>query len=152
MSYNLSKKADISKLIVDSYKNWTGKSLLEDSLSQEEISEALFSLPAVVVSHDNQADPIFHYGNKAALDLWELDLQEFLETPSRNTTELVVQEERAKLLEEVNKNGFIDNYSGVRISSTGKRFYIKQATVWNLINKNNEYLGQAASFSDWEYL
>ena len=152
ISSDNSKIIQLSKLIVDSYKHWTGKSLIEDSLEQEEIAEALFLLPAVLVSHNNQVDPIFHYGNKAALALWELDLEEFLRTPSRRTTQEALQAERRKLLEEVNKHGFIDNYSGIRVSSTGKRFYIKNAIVWNLIGKDQEYLGQAASFSEWDYL
>ena len=152
ISSDNSKIIQLSKLIVDSYKHWTGKSLIEDSLEQEEIAEALFLLPAVLVSHNNQVDPIFNYGNKAALALWELDLEEFLRTPSRRTTQEALQAERRKLLEEVNKHGFIDNYSGIRVSSTGKRFYIKNAIVWNLIGKDQEYLGQAASFSEWDYL
>ena len=40
-------------------------------------------------------------------------------TPSRLTAEPVAREERARLLDEVTRNGFIANYAGVRISSRG---------------------------------
>jgi len=75
-----------------------------------------------------------------------------LRTPSRLTAETIEQQARQKLLDEVSANGFIDDYSGVRISSTGRRFKIEKATVWNLLDQSNICHGQAAIFSDWTYL
>lgn len=72
--------------------------------------------------------------------------------PSRLSAEPVSREERARLLAEVSKNGFIDNYTGVRISRTGKRFLIEHAIVWNLLDEQGVYRGQAAMFRDWKYL
>lgn len=59
--------------------------------------------------------------------------------------------ERARLLQQVTEHGFINDYSGVRISKTGKRFVIEQATVWNLIGTAGTICGQAATFSRWRY-
>jgi hypothetical protein len=56
------------------------------------------------------------------------------------------------LLATVNQHGFIDDYRGVRISKSGRRFMIEQATVWNLLDENGAPYGQAASFSQWEYI
>jgi predicted DNA-binding protein (UPF0251 family) len=56
------------------------------------------------------------------------------------------------LLEAVTERGFIDDYSGVRISKTGRRFRIAQATVWNLLNQEGKPCGQAAMFDHWEFL
>jgi len=36
---------------------------------------------------------------------------------------------------------------GVRISRTGKRYMVSDFTVWNLLNEENNYYGQAATFS-----
>jgi hypothetical protein len=47
------------------------------------------------------------------------------------------------------QDAFIDDYSGVRVSSTGRRFLIERATVWNLVDARGAYRGQAAAFSDW---
>ena len=63
-----------------------------------------------------------------------------------------VREERAKLLETVTRCGFIDDYSGIRISKSGRRFRISQATVWNLLTEENQPCGQAAMFEHWEFL
>ncbi|HIH44407.1 MAG TPA: MEKHLA domain-containing protein, partial [Candidatus Methanoperedenaceae archaeon] len=73
-------------------------------------------------------------------------------TPSRITAEPVNREERARVLEQVRQNGFTDSYQGVRISRTGRRFLVEQATVWNILDENERYAGQAATFSQWRYL
>jgi hypothetical protein len=69
--------------------------------------------------------------------------------PSRLTAEDKIREERAALMKRVTEYGYIDDYSGVRISKSGKRFLIEQATVWNLMDSEGVYHGQAALFSDW---
>jgi len=56
------------------------------------------------------------------------------------------------LLERVNRRGFIDDYSGIRISATGRRFRIQRATVWNVIDTHGAPAGQAVMFRDWKYL
>ncbi len=77
---------------------------------------------------------------------------ELTRTPSRLTAEAPNREERARLLAAVTAHGFIDDYSGIRISKTGRRFRIAQATVWNLLDEHGIYAGQAAMFSRWEFL
>jgi hypothetical protein len=108
--------------------------------------------PFVLVSHGTEEDPVLNYGNAAALKLWEMSWEELTRTPSRLTAEAPNREERARLLAAVTKNGFIDDYSGIRISQTGRRFRIAQATVWNLLDEKGNYAGQAAKFSHWEFL
>ncbi|MDE0827408.1 MAG: MEKHLA domain-containing protein [Akkermansiaceae bacterium] len=67
----------------------------------------------------------------------------------RFTAQAPNRAERARLLERVTTHGFIDDYSGVPISSTGQRFHIDQATVWNLLDDNGNKIGQAATFAQW---
>jgi hypothetical protein len=45
--------------------------------------------------------------------------------------------------------GFVDDYAGVRISRTGKRFRIEQAIVWNVVDAEGKDHGQAATFAHW---
>ena len=59
------------------------------------------------------------------------------------------RDERRRLLDEVGRHGFIENYSGIRISKTGRRFRINHATVFNLLDPAGQYVGQAATFEDW---
>jgi MEKHLA domain len=99
-----------------------------------------------------EADPVLNYGNAAALALWEMSWEELTRTPSRLTAEVLNREERARLLAAVTACGFIDDYSGVRISKTGRRFKISWATVWNLLTADDHPCGQAAMFGEWEFL
>ncbi|MBW4625504.1 MAG: MEKHLA domain-containing protein [Brasilonema octagenarum HA4186-MV1] len=135
-----------SQRLIQSFHNWTGRCLLDASGSPEEIAKGLFEAPFVLVSHGVQSDPIFNYGNRKALQLWELSWEEFMQTPSRKAVQEVLQEERNKLLAETLSKGF-SSYSGVRISSTGKRFFLENGIVWNVLDKQQQYYGQAATFS-----
>jgi hypothetical protein len=56
------------------------------------------------------------------------------------------------LLDSVAHTGLIDDYSGIRISSTGRRFRICNATVWSVTDPSGKKTGQAATFSDWEFI
>ncbi|PMB22457.1 MEKHLA domain-containing protein [Fischerella thermalis] len=137
--------------LLRSFEYWTGRSLLDVNGSAQEIAQALFAAPFALVSHGTEPDPIFNYGNRKALELWELSWQDFTKMPSRKTAEEVVQEERSRLLAETKSKGF-SNFSGIRISSTGKRFYIKDGILWNLLDENDQYCGQAAVYSNYELM
>ncbi|HXC34715.1 MAG TPA: MEKHLA domain-containing protein [Candidatus Acidoferrales bacterium] len=134
-----------------SFKKWTGRNLLPGNLSPRELAAKLFDAPFVVVSHGLEPDPILNYGNRVALELWEMAWDEFTRTPSRLTAEPAKREERAKVMEIVGRQGFFENYSGIRVSKSGRRFEISGATIWNLISETGELQGQAATFSEWKY-
>jgi hypothetical protein len=138
--------------LAHSLKHWTGRELLPGVSSPAELSQKVFQAPFVVVSHGMEADPVLNYGNRAALTLWELSWEELTRTPSRLTAEAPGRKERARLLKTVTQRGFIDDYSGVRISITGRRFRISRATVWNLLTEDGKPCGQAAMFDRWEFL
>jgi len=141
-----------TQTIARSLKHWTGRDLLPGKFSAAELAEKIFHAPFAVVSHGPEADPVLNFGNAAALALWEMSWAEFTRTPSRLTAEAPNREERARLLAAVTDRGFIDDYSGVRISKSGRRFRISRATVWNLISDDGAPLGQAAMFGEWTFL
>ncbi len=142
---------DFTQCLLDSFRQWTGKELLERKTREEDLL-ALWNAPQVVVSHGTQSDPIFQYGNQQALNLWELRLDEFLGMPSRLTAEPLHRDERQRLLERTRQFGYVDDYHGVRVSRTGKRFMIEEALLWTVLNPNGEPIGQAASFDRWRCL
>jgi hypothetical protein len=133
-----------------SLRHWTERDLLPGVSKPAELAQRVFEAPFVLVSHGTEADPILNYGNAAALALWEMTWEELTRTPSRLTAEAPNREERARLLDAVTRRGFIDDYSGVRISKSGRRFRISRATVWNLMTETNQPCGQAAMFDKWE--
>ncbi|MDO8350342.1 MAG: MEKHLA domain-containing protein [Gallionella sp.] len=128
-------------LIVESFQRLTGKPLIEVFDAQ-----ALWNAPFAVVAHGTEADPVFFYGNRLALQLFGMSFSEFVHLPSRLSAEPMAQEARIKLLEEVAQRGFVDGYSGMRIAKNGARFMITDTTVWNLIDADGLCHGQAAIF------
>ncbi|MDE3067010.1 MAG: MEKHLA domain-containing protein [Verrucomicrobiota bacterium] len=135
-----------------SFRQWTGRDLLSGASTLAELAQKLFVAPFVVVSHGDEADPVLNYGNATALALWEMSWEEFTRTPSRLTAEAPNRRERARLLETVARRGFIEDYSGIRISKTGRRFRIARAIVWNVPAEAGQARGQAAMFDQWRFI
>ncbi|MDJ0730209.1 MAG: MEKHLA domain-containing protein [Crocosphaera sp.] len=146
-----------TQLILSSFEHWLGHSLFENfaitdvKIDPIGVSKQLFEADFIVASHGTQSDPIFNYGNQKALDVWELTWDQFIQTPSRKTAEAIEQQERHRLLTQTTTNGFC-YYSVIRITSTGKRFKINDGIVWNVIDHQQTYQGQAACFSKFHFL
>jgi hypothetical protein len=109
-------------------------------------------MDAVVLSHDTAEEPVFNYANLAAQRRFDMDWESLTALPSKQSAEPMLQEERQRLIETVRQQGYIDDYSGVRISAAGQRFFIPRATVWNLLDEQGGYHGQAAVFTEWQDL
>lgn len=138
--------------LINTHRRFTGRDLIECTGDTVEDSRRLFEAPFVVVSAGTDADQTLNYANETALRLWEMDWDTLVKTPSRHTAEPVHRDERSAFLRRVRESGFIDDYSGIRISSRGNRFRIAKATVWNLTDPTGNHIGQAATFSSWEPL
>lgn len=144
-----------SQLLLNSYEKLLQRQLIERTGNAEDDAKALFFAPFVVVSHGTQANPIFNYGNQTALDLWEITWEKFTRMPSRESVEpaeLAAQEEREEMLKKVARKGFIENFRGIRISSTGKRFLIEDVIVWNVIGIDSQHCAQAATYPSWSFI
>lgn len=140
---------DRVQAMLDSYRRLLGAELIPREGSPEDQARALFHAPFVVAAHGIEDDPVLFYGNAAALALWEMEFAAFTRTPSRYTAEPMHRDERARLLERTARDGYVDDYQGVRISSTGKRFRIERAIIWNLHDEDGNRIGQGATFSNW---
>lgn len=138
--------------LLASYRHWFGYSLIEPGATVAVTAQRLWDAPFAVLSHDTAPDPLFNYANRAGLALFEMDWPQLLATPSRASAETISQEERDQLLARVSSQGYIGDYSGVRISRSGRRFRIENAKVWNLLDGDGRYAGQAALISHWRYL
>jgi PAS domain S-box-containing protein len=103
--------------------------------------------PFCVLAHNTETDPKFIYANRAAQRCFEYDWDEFIGLPSRLSAPAPDRDERQRLLDAVTKDGFIGNYRGLRIAKSGRRFWIENAVVWQLIDDNGTLHGQAAMFS-----
>ncbi|MBA3056290.1 MAG: MEKHLA domain-containing protein [Sphingomonadales bacterium] len=139
-------------LIAQSHERLLGRPLVAGIADAGAWPRALWEAPLVIVAHGCEPDPLFFFGNRAALARFEVAAEAFAGMPSRLSAEAPLREERQALLERVACDGFIADYAGVRISARGRRFRIEQAAVWNLIDPAGAVHGQAAAFDRWTEL
>ena len=137
------------QLLLNSFAERLGRELIPRTGTAADQAERLFHAPFVVAAHGTEIDPVLNYGNARALALWEMTWEEFTRTPSRLTAEPVHRNERSRLLTQPRQHGYVDDYSGIRISKTGRRFRIERAIVWNLTAADGGHRGQAATFDSW---
>lgn len=134
-------------LIYESYHRITGRDLVR--APSADIASALWESPMVILAHGTEPDPVFFYANRTALSLFEIAAEDLIRMPSRLSAEPMERDERSRFLQAVAQQNHISDYSGIRISRTGNRFRIAQATVWNLIDAGGTIHGQAACFGQW---
>ncbi len=142
-AYRAPETAARIALIAASYQRLLGAPLVAGG---DDVAAALWRAPHAIVAHGTEADPLFFFGNAAALAAFESDVAAFTAMPSRLSAEAPARGERQALLDRVSSDGFIRDYAGMRISATGRRFRIENAVVWNLVDEDGARHGQAATF------
>lgn len=138
-------------MLLDNLKRLTGFDLAGTyNISDDELGKRVFEADFYLLSNDASKDAILNYANKKALDLWEMTWEGLTQTPARLTAKLDNRQKRDDAMRRVNENNFIEGYSGVRISKSGKEFLIKDVAIWNLFTKDGKPCGRAAWFKDIE--
>jgi MEKHLA domain len=146
-SADLSLDPGFFDLLAGSYARVTGTPLVAEGQDAAWLyAEASFA----VVAHNTDADPRFIYANKTAQACFEYSWDEFITLPSRLSAEAPNRAERAALLSAVTRDGFITGYRGLRIAKSGRRFWIDQGVVWQLVDREGVIRGQAATFPSWQ--
>jgi hypothetical protein len=146
-SISLSIDQSFFRLLTESYECHLGIPLVPEGSDADWLYERA---PFAVVAHDTSADPRFIYANRTAQACFEYDWDEFTALPSRLSAESGDHTGRQSLLDAVTTQGFIFGYRGVRISKSGRRFWIEQCVVWNLVDEKGRKRGQAATFPIWQ--
>jgi len=132
-------------LLAQSFERLTHQSLVPKEIRPDDAPRWLYEeAPFGILAHSTAADPIFVYGNKTAQRRFEYSWEELTALPSRLSAEAPERSERQRFLDEVQRNGFVAGYKGIRIAKSGKRFWIEDAIVWRLTNADGTYRGQAA--------
>ena len=109
-----------------------------------------------VLSHSGSPssthDPVFTFVNSAACELFSYSRDQFIGLPSKLSAEQENRNERSNMLKDAMAKGYISDYNGIRISSKGRRFRIKNALVWTLKDDKGNHIGQATVIPTWEFL
>ncbi|MGF6485890.1 PAS domain S-box-containing protein [Paraburkholderia sp. JPY419] len=132
------------QLLSGSYARLVGHRLVPHVMSVIEATEWLYEhAPFAVLAHNTDPDPVFIYGNKAAQRRFGYSWNEITRLRSRLSAEAPNREERQQFLERVQRLGYETNYRGVRVTKSGERFIIEQATLWQLLDADGTLHGQA---------
>jgi PAS domain-containing protein len=132
------------QLLADSHARLLNRPLVPQPMSVLEATQWLYeAAPFAVLAHNTDPDPIFIYGNKAAQRRFEYSWDEITQLPSRLSAEAPNREERQQFLARVQRLGYEAGYKGVRVTKSGRRFMIEQATLWQLLDENGKLHGQA---------
>ncbi|MFC0554153.1 MEKHLA domain-containing protein [Planotetraspora thailandica] len=138
------------ELLHDSFQRVVGATFLPEGVDGPEASRWLYeNAPFALLAHDTSPDPVFVYANRTAQRCFEYGWDEFIGMPSRLSAEAPDREERRKFMEGVLRRGFVDDYRGLRIAKSGRRFWIEDAVVWNLVDAEGTLQGQAALLRRW---
>jgi hypothetical protein len=137
-------------LLAASYFRLVGERLVPSERDNENAARWLYEeAPYCVLAHSTDPDPIFIYGNKMAQTCFEYSWDELTSLPSRLSAEEQNREERERLLDAVKRHGFATGYRGLRIAKSGRRFWIENVTVWQLVDRAGVLRGQAAVYRSW---
>ena len=105
-----------------------------------------------LLTHRGDAQAILNYGNRFVLDLWACDWAQFTITPSSATAPEDGRAERAAMMQQVVRDGFVRGYDGPRVSRTGRLFLIQDVTIWRLLDVSGGNFGIGAFFRQYRYL
>ncbi len=136
-----------ARLLQASHLTLTGRTLHPDGLLD---AAGLQAAPFCVLAHDGGTDPRFTYANAVALRCFGYEQDALIGLPSRLSAEPDARPERERLLAAVARDGFIEDYSGIRRAASGRRFRIVGVTVWTLVDERGARHGQAAAFAKTE--
>lgn len=147
---SLARDPDFFELLAGSYRRAVGTEppFLADGAPRT--AEWLYEHAThCVLAHNTDPDPRFIYANRAAQACFEYELEEIVGLPSRLSAEAPDRAERQRLLDAVARDGYAANYRGWRIAKSGRRFFIEDGVVWQLIDEDGTVRGQAATFGRW---
>jgi hypothetical protein len=141
-------------LMASSHQRLVGRPLLVRSPGEtdEAFAGRLYTAHFGLLSHDDRPDPCFNYANLVAQQLFERGWEEIVGMPSRLSAEAPERAERERFLARVADKGYVDDYTGIRVAKSGRRFRILRATIWNLVDASGRRTGQAAAIPAWEPL
>lgn len=132
-------------LLAGSYQRLIHQPLVPKAVPVAEAPHWLYEdAPFAVLAHNTEPDPVFIYGNKTAQKVFEYTWEELTALPSRLSAEPWERADRQRFMEQVARDGFVTGYCGIRVTKSGNRFWIEDATVWDLTDGAGIYHGQAA--------
>jgi PAS domain-containing protein len=134
------------ELLTDSYARIVGKPLVQNG---QDAAWLYRDAPFALLAHNTDPDPRFIYANTTAQSCFEYSWEEFVQLRSRFSAEAPDRLERQRQLEAVARQGYVSGYRGIRVARSGRRFWIENGVIWQLLDAQGIFHGQAAVFDSW---
>lgn len=137
-------------LLRRSYRDRLGRDLVPGGLEPGSSASWLYErAPFCLLAHNTAADPRFVYANRTAQACFEYGWDEFTRLPSRRSAGPPDRDERQGFIEAVRRAGFATGYRGLRVAKSGRRFWIEDVTMWQLVDASGALRGEAAVYARW---
>ncbi|MCK9926949.1 MEKHLA domain-containing protein [Frankia sp. Mgl5] len=145
-----------AELLTDSYQRLLGEPMLPggdpaggDATGGDAARWLYDAAPFGLLAHDASTDPLFVYANRTAQQRFEYTWDEFVGMPSRLSARPAGRDERRRLMDGVLLRGYASDCRGERTARSGRRFWIEDTTIWNLLDREGVLHGQAALIRGW---
>ncbi|MEV0908005.1 MEKHLA domain-containing protein [Streptomyces hokutonensis] len=79
----------------------------------------------------------------------EYSWDEFVRLPSRLSAGSEAQGDREAFVRWVTERGLAYGNRDLRVAKSGRSFWMEDVTMWNLMDDDGTYHGQAAVFGSW---
>lgn len=137
-------------LLLHSWQNRLGTSLSPSGLDVRAAARWIYEdAPFCLLVHNTSSDPRFVYANLTAQACFEYDWDAITRLPSRMSADISDQPQRQGFVDTVSRQGFATGYRGLRVSRSGRRFWIEDVTMWQLTDASDTLRGQAAVYARW---
>lgn len=145
-----SRDLAFAELLLSTYQRLTAAALYSPQLGHGGncVRWLYEDAPFGLLAHDLSADPTFIYANLTAQRCFEYTWEELMELPSRLSAAPESQNDREGFVRSVTEHGYASGYRGLRVAKSGRRFWIEDVTMWNLVDDGG-FHGQAAVFRSW---
>jgi PAS domain-containing protein len=139
---------DHALLLNQTYQHWFGDYLVNEQ-DPGNVLAALNEDERVIFSLGLEPEPVFNYGNVKALGLFGYELAEFIQLPGRATMAPDQATIDQMLQDEIGKQGYVADYTGVRLDKRGRSWQIEAGKIWQLVDNLGRLHGFAGCFTDW---
>ncbi|MFF7758382.1 MEKHLA domain-containing protein [Streptomyces griseorubiginosus] len=138
-----------AQLLLSSHQRLTGTPLCPSEPDADPVHLLYDNTAFGLLAHDTSPDPVFVYANRTAQRCFGYSWAEFVRLPSRLSAGAEGQADRREFVRSVTEHGYASGYRGLRTAKSGRRFWIEDVTMWNLVDTAGTHHGQAAVFRAW---
>lgn len=137
---------DWIRLSSNSLERITGKTLYE-TIHVETAQQVHENERYAVLSHDTAGDPVYNYGNRAAVEVFKWPEDEFYQLPSRySAPDGTIRNSRSTDIQDAIDSDLKTIALAIRQTKHGELFQLTDVMLWNVYDDDGHRVGQTAIY------